>query len=681
MQPVTGNNSSGVNKCKETSSKCVVWDGPDINCLGVTLCKGQSIEVIVYNTAKQLCDLLEMLNVSTVDLECLQLPAGAQLPQNIIELSQLIINKLCDLNEIVIDLQNTGTTPIYVPLPDCDQIIQNCPANVTTQYTDANGNLVTSLLLIGPDGQTSPAVEYMATLICDLLCRMSTAETEIADLRTDVDNIMNQIAGALPNVYMPDCIDGTAGDKQIVDPTNSTRGAVPDMAILLCEIKEELVNGNPVNTLTSYALDPNVAANCNTTIAAATPLGVYPLMSPPPLDLGDLGAITNPQTLQEVITNLWVAVCDLRNFAAIVKANCCPPYCNSVVWQMAAGTIDSSRNTVRIYLNGTLTDYFNNSTTVASTVPSPGFDPAGPPAFYEGNYPYTVTISDQSGNSVTSTFTPIESLFTSGNFIDITNLNTTGTPGFINPLDNYDVTLTAYIVAPDFSVCNQTLTKTIAAVCDNQPFASLSNLYVGFDGVTIQYVLPGGSWPLSGTIPETIEIEIIDVTSSPPVLVDSGSIDYANYTGNEIYIYSDADNILPNPGSCSGGCVNFFQTDSILPNTTYQIRMRILYNCGASTWTVSPSFTTFVPIEITLKGSAADVCVLGGTFTLAPTGSPVISLNFADPINFDPSSDTVVTVFAQAGTQFGYILETPYIVDTQQSIQGCPVQALSLIHI
>ena len=62
MQPVTGNNSSGVNKCKETSSKCVVWDGPDINCLGVTLCKGQSIEVIVYNTAKQLCDLLNMLN-------------------------------------------------------------------------------------------------------------------------------------------------------------------------------------------------------------------------------------------------------------------------------------------------------------------------------------------------------------------------------------------------------------------------------------------------------------------------------------------------------------------------------------------------------------------------------------------------------------------------------------------
>lgn len=674
MQPVTGNNSSGVNKCKETSSKCVVWDGPDINCLGISLCKGQSIEVIVYNTAKQLCDLLEMLNVSTIDLACLTPFPGTQLPENIIQVSELIITKLCELNEIIIDLQNTGTTLIQVPLPDCDQIIANCPVNVTTQYTDANGNLVTQLPLIGSDGQTSPAVEYLAELICDLLCRMSTAETEIADLRTDVDNIMNQIAGALPPVIVPGCINGITTEQSIVDPDDATVGALPDMATLLCDIKEELVNGNSVNTLTAYALDPNVAVDCNTTISTATPLGVYPLMSPPPLIMEDLGAIYDPQTLQEVITNLWVAVCDLRNFAAIVKANCCPPYCNSVVWEMAAGTIDLSRDTVRIYLNGTLTDYFGNTTIVASSVPSPGFDPTGPPSFYGGNFPYDITISDQSGNSITITDTPIEDLFTFGNFIDIPNLNSTGTPSFINPLDNYDVTLTAYIVAPDFSVCNQILTKTILSVCDNQPFVSLTNLYVGFDGVTIQYALPGGAWPAGGTIAETIEIEIIDITNGG-ITVDSGSIDYANYTGNEIYIYSDSVNVLPS-GSCSGGCLNFFQTDNIQPNTTYQIKMRILYNCGTSAWTVSPSFTTFVPIEITLKGSAADVCVLGGSLQLIADGALPgdISMNFEDTINFNPAADTVVTVFAKAGTQFGYVLDTPFIVDTLVAIQPCPVQ-------
>lgn len=672
MQPVTGNNSSGVNKCKETSSKCVVWDGPDINCLGITLCKGQSIEVIVYNTAKQLCDLLDMLNVSTVDLACLTPPQGAQLPENIIQLSELIITKLCEVNEIVVDLQNTGTTPIYVPLRDCDEIITGCPANVTTEYTDANGNTVTSLLLIGPDGQTSPAVEYLAVLICDLLCRMSTAETEIADLRTDVDNLMNQIAGALPSVEVPACINGNTAPQPIVDPNDPTVGALPDIATLLCDIKEELVDGNLVSTLTSYNLDPNVAANCNNTIAAATPLGVYPLMSPPPLDLGDLGALDNPQTLQEVITNLWVAVCDLRNFAAIVKANCCPPYCNSVIWDMNAGTTTGNRDIVRVILNDSFTDFFGAPVTASSQVPSPGFGPSGPPSFYGGNFPYTITISDQSGNTVGPlSYTPIEDLFTLGNYEDVSGLNAT-----LNPLDNYLVTLTAYIVAPDFSVCNQVLTKTIAAVCDNQPFVSLTNLNVGFDGVTVGYTLPGGTWPASGTIPETIEIEIIDITNGN-VLVDSGSIDYANYPGNEIYIYSDPDNILPNPGSCTGGCLNFFQTDSIQPNTTYQIKMRIVYNCGISVWTVSPSFTTFVPIEITLKGSVADVCVLGGSLELVPIGTTPpgdISTNFTTPINFNPAADTVVTVFAKAGTEFGYILYTPYIVDTPSSTQECPVQ-------
>lgn len=685
MQPVTGNNSSGVNKCKETSSKCVVWDGPDIDCLGVTLCKGQSIEVIVYNTAKQLCDLLDMLNITNADLQCLGTivdPDNPNVsvpvePKDVIDLINIIITKLCQLNEIVIDLQNPGTTNIYVDLLNCADpaIIANCPAGTTTQYTDVNGNTVTQLLLIGPDGQTSPAVQYLVTLICDLLCRMGNAEIEIADLRADVDNLMNQAAGALPPVYMPSCIDGTAGDKQIVDPDDSTKGALPDMAILLCDIKEELVNGNPVSTLTSYALDPNVAIDCNTTIAAATPLGVYPSMSPPPLDLGDLGAINNPQTLQEVITNLWVAVCDLRNFAAIVKANCCPPYCNSVIWDMDAGTTTLNRDTVRVILNGSFTDFFGAPITAASSIPPPGFDPAGPPSFYGGNFPYTITISDQSGNTVSPPpYTPIENLFTSGNFIDVSTL--AGVPNPLNNLDNYDVTLTAYVVAPDFSVCNQVLTKTIAAICDNKPFTSLTILDYGFDGATINYALPlSPPWPAGGTIPETIEIEIIDITNGNQ-LVDSGSIDYGVYPGYEIYIYSDPDNILPNPGSCSGGCLNFFQTDSIQPNVTYQIRMRIVYNCGASAWTVTPSFTTFVPIEITLKGSAADVCTLGGSLQLVADGAlPTdISANFETTIDFDPAADTIVTVFAKAGTTFGYILYTPYIVDTSISIQGCPVQ-------
>ena len=43
MQPISGKpvGSSVPSKCAETRSTCVIWDGPDINCLGVELCKGQ----------------------------------------------------------------------------------------------------------------------------------------------------------------------------------------------------------------------------------------------------------------------------------------------------------------------------------------------------------------------------------------------------------------------------------------------------------------------------------------------------------------------------------------------------------------------------------------------------------------------------------------------------------------
>lgn len=673
MQPISNSSNGGSNipnKCVETRSKCVIWDGPDIDCLGVQLCKGQSIEVIVYHTAKTLCDVLEKLNISPVDLACIT-PGAPPNPTTPNQLFQLIIDRLCELNQDVIDLQNTGSVDIYVPLPDCDQIIAGCPANVTTQYTDANGNVVTSLLLISADGQTSPAVEYLATLICDLLCRMTTAETQIQDLRDDVDNLINQIAGALPSVEVPDCINGVTDPQPIVDPNDPTIGVIPDMATLLCDIKEALVNGNPISTLTSYNLPSGV--DCYTGFSTDTPLGVYPTIVPPPTTMADLGAIANPTTLQEIMTNVWVALCDLRNFAAIVKASCCPVWCDLITLDMNASTppADGSRNTMRIILNGTFTNSYGAPIVASSSVGSPGLG-GGPPNTFDGTLPYTITVSDQSGGTVIFNQPDISVLFTLNNFFDATNLVPT-----LNATDDYDITITGSIQAPDFSVCNITQTVTVPAVCDNQPLASVSVAFVGFDGVTLSYTLPPSPpWPAGSTIPLEFEIEIYE---APGTLIETGTVPYAIYTPAYLYIYSEDTNILPDPTVCSGGCDNYFSTDAIEPNKTYFVKVRILYNCGpSSAWVTTPNFTTFVPVEITLPASLASECVLGGTFQLFPdTGTPVgdVSTNFNDLIPFDPANDTIVTVYAKAGTSFGYELYTPYIVDTLITTTECPIQA------
>lgn len=671
MQPISNPSTPVIGKCSETSSNCVIWDGPDINCLGVNLYKGQSIEVVIYNTAKTLCDLLAMLNIDMILLECLTPPSGVIAPQNIVELSQLIITKLCELNQDIVDLQNTGSVPVYVDLLNCadHDIIANCPSGTTTEYTDSNGNVVTKLLLISADGHTSPAVQYLVLLICDLLCRMTTAESEIAHLRTDVDNLLNQAAGALPPVQLPcDTINGIGPgiNQQIVNPIDPAQGVIPDMASKLCDVLAVLTGPNDITTLNTYP-DVNSNVACYTGLSTATPLGVYPLMSPPPTTLEDLGAYSNPTTLQEIMSNLWIAVCDLRNFAQIVKDNCCPVLCNSIVYDLGAGAPNNSaggaRETMRIILTGDFINYFGNTISANSSIPLPGFDPSGPPSYYNGVLPYTITIEDEHLNVATFTEPSVVPLFTSGNFFDATNL--TIPPNNLNPLDNYTITISGTIQAPDYTICNFNETVIVPAVCDNQPLTSVDIEYVGYDGVTITVGLPSGGWPLSGTVAQYYEIEIY---SAAGTMLDSGTIDFAYFPGNEIFIYSDSDNVLPDPSACAGGgCGNFFQTDQITPNAEFYIKVRLDYNCGFSAWFTSNNFTTFVPIEITIPASIAGTCALAGNFALVsdpsvPSGD--ISTNFNDTIDFIPSQNTVVTVFAKAGTTFGYILNTPYILDT-----------------
>lgn len=677
MQPLSGKptGSSTLGKCSETRSSCIIWDGPDIKCLGVELCKGQSIDVIVYNTANTLCKILEELKIDVVDLDCLIQNPETGLPQNIQELTQLIVTKLCELNQDVIELQTAGTTDVYVRLPDCDTIIANCPSNVTTQYTDSQGNFVTSLLLISADGQTSPAVEYLATLICDLLCRMSSAESEIKDLRDDVDNLMNQAAGALPpvDIQCPTITTST----QIVDPNDATSGVLPDMGTVLCDTVTQLTGTNPVTTLNNYTL----VDNCFTTLSSAAPLGVYPSLSPPPLKLEDLGAIPNPTNLQEIMTNVWVTLCDIRNFANIVKASCCPVFCASVITDMVASPPGaavpgaSTRDTIRVMMNGTFTNYYNAVLTVNSYVGSPGLDPAGPPSFFDGNLPYTITITDQTGNVATFTQPSISYLFTSGNYFDATGL--TNPPFSLINTEDYTVTLTGTVVAPDYTVCNVNLTTIVPAICDNEPLVSLTNAFVGFDGVTVQYTLPTTpGWPSSGTVPEQFVIEVYDVATGS--VVDTGYIDYYNYTPNYIYIYGDSDNILPSPGACTSGCLNYFQTAAIHPNSSYQIIVSIKYNCGTSVGTASPTFKTFVPIVITLDASSADACVVQGNISLVPNaGTPLadLSSNFTASVPFVPNTPVTSTVYAKAGTTFGFILNTPYIIEAPLSTQACPANS------
>jgi hypothetical protein len=76
--------------CNPISSNCVIWGGPDIEC--INLCKGDTITDVTYKLALELCKIMELLNITNYDLACLDLACA---PEDFNSLLQAIINKLC----------------------------------------------------------------------------------------------------------------------------------------------------------------------------------------------------------------------------------------------------------------------------------------------------------------------------------------------------------------------------------------------------------------------------------------------------------------------------------------------------------------------------------------------------------------------------------------------------------
>ena len=73
MKPINYDDSG----CNSISSNCVLWQGPDIEC--IDLCKGDTVSEVVYKLANELCTLLDKFNVDTYDISCvsLQQPGSA----------------------------------------------------------------------------------------------------------------------------------------------------------------------------------------------------------------------------------------------------------------------------------------------------------------------------------------------------------------------------------------------------------------------------------------------------------------------------------------------------------------------------------------------------------------------------------------------------------------------------
>lgn len=115
MKPININKRDG---SKTTSASNTIWDGPDIPCLN--LCKGDTVDKVVYDLALKVCNKFEELDPANYNLECLDLQGCESITFQ--QLIQILIDRSCE--------QEDGAPPAQ---DCCDQY---CTIKVNINVSD-----------------------------------------------------------------------------------------------------------------------------------------------------------------------------------------------------------------------------------------------------------------------------------------------------------------------------------------------------------------------------------------------------------------------------------------------------------------------------------------------------------------------------------------------------------------
>jgi hypothetical protein len=287
LGPVVNNTPKS---CDDITTSCVIWDGPNISieCLGVQIYQGQSINPILYNSVKNLCDILDKINMDELNITCLGDLINTS--RSINDVFNIIASKLCEDNDRLSKLENDITEIYTARLPYCLQLFND-------QLT------ITRLTL--PE-----YYQKLAAQICLYLIDIDGLNSHLAIIQIDIDLIEQEIialCGATTALVQPICT-----NNAVLNPSNDPVTVDKALAWLessFCDFQNYI--GTHPELLAAIAKDcPNLDSSqmlCNTGAMNT----IY-------------GWKTNPSTVADSINNLWLTICDLRTAIVNVQTNCCP---------------------------------------------------------------------------------------------------------------------------------------------------------------------------------------------------------------------------------------------------------------------------------------------------------------------------------------------------------------------
>jgi len=338
MRPLNLDNSP----CTPTASNCVIWAGPNIPC--IKLCTGDTISDVVFKLATELCTLLDQTNVTTYDLACFNL-AACPTPTT------------------------TTTTTTSTTSPG--------KSTVVSDY------LLTAAPCLG--GGTVGLVDYVnmiAAKICDIITQISIINAGINSLDIRVTALET---APVPVFTIPSYILGCdIGTIIPVLPAGSTQ----DIDIIL----ERFINEEWCPYKTVFGTYGDIGgAITSQPVSGLDPALAFQYTGGGNLFVNYPAFVGAPTTLDQALTNIWVALLDVRDAGHQITT-------------VSAGNNVTVTSTVSVVGADQVTDYLIDGT---STVVAAGDN-------------ITVTAAGPVAGVTTYTINGLETIVAAGTGISVT---------------------------------------------------------------------------------------------------------------------------------------------------------------------------------------------------------------------------------------------------------------------
>lgn len=262
------------------SSKGILWQGPDLQCINV--CKGDSVTDVVAATAEQVCKILDTLDLSDIDLKCLiDTCLACPEPDKTLKTAlRLLINKVCTLAELIGD----GTTePPSIPV---FQINLKCLA-----IADGSGNVLN-------DDTNDKIIQSIIDQVC-----ISKADIDL--LKNDVDSLDDRVT-ALENAVDPSPVPDVNSNCLFLGQKPLDQ-AHEDLDAAFCEL----------STILGPAADINKAIG-----QQCADLAQRFVLNP--------NFTISPANAAQSIRNMWVVLCDALNRISQIEKTCCQATCEQI---------------------------------------------------------------------------------------------------------------------------------------------------------------------------------------------------------------------------------------------------------------------------------------------------------------------------------------------------------------